>query len=101
METLKLQKQLSDSEKIKQMSREDLERIVMHIATTGHCFDNFESKINLSLLDWFRVYATSEEFRTLDKEKQKQVFEHYDYARYTFGEILDLLSEFQISEVYN
>lgn len=60
METIN---KISDYEKIKQMSREDLEELANLIATVGHCFDKMEGNISCSLLDWFRVYATSEEFQ--------------------------------------
>ena len=98
METVK---KISDYEKIKQMDRADLEEIVNHIATTGHCFDNLESHIPFSLMEWFRVYVMSDDFKKLDEKTQKEVFGHYDYARYTIRGITDYLYKHRMSEVWN
>lgn len=98
METIKY---VSDYDKVKKIDRKDLEKIVHNIATVSHSFNKMNGELGCSLFEWFRAFVLSPEFQSLERKKQNEIFEHYDYASYAIKEIDELMYENQLGEVWN
>ena len=60
------------------------------------------NKERFSLIEIFgKVPVSPDDFKKLDEKTQKEVFGHYDYARYTIRGITDYLYKHRMSEVWN
>lgn len=92
---------IPDFKKIEAMDRSDLEKIVNNISNVAHAFFKLETEKGHSLSDFFLAYILSPEFQNHDRERQMNIFESYEYAKFAISEINSLMCEYEISESYN
>lgn len=81
---------------IRELPQQVKDDFIEQLVNDAERFEALNSDFNLSYSKWFKTYVLSDDFKTLSKDKQKEVFEHYENISIAFKSIVDFFTENEV-----
>lgn len=74
-------------DRIREIDRKELDNLIELISDFGNDVNHAITQRGFYISDWFRAYLLSPEFQKIERDRQLEIFEHFENIKFLLEEL--------------